>query len=51
MLRKKMRGLATGEERVKDVCAGQAINFVEVGGWLREELKKHQRRVEEKLRA
>ena len=50
-LRRKMRGLASSEERVKEVCVGQSLSFCEVGGWLSEEVKEQVRRAEEKERA
>lgn len=50
-LRKKMRGLASMEETVREVCVGQEVIFGEVGGWLAEEVRQQQRRAEEKERA
>lgn len=50
-LRKKMRGLASDEEKAKEVCVGASLSFCEVGGWLAEEVRQHLRRAEEKERA
>jgi hypothetical protein len=41
MLKKKLRGLASPEEKIKDVRIGQEIFFDSVGEWLKEEVKKH----------
>lgn len=35
-LRKKMRGLASSEEKLKEVCVGQSLSFCEIGSWLSE---------------